>query len=690
MAGEDRDADREDRDARDLAEPPVEVGTIRGMFANLPRRIRLTLEYEGLSGFLSKSFRFLIRLTPFRSLLRGDAVTRELQAKARAWYRRNSRFVTVVIPAYGDPEPTLRAVKSVRRTTKAGKVRVLVVDDASPSEQRALLEKRLGGSLVAGAENVGFSRNVNRALGPLAENPNGDVVLLNNDVIAHRGWLESLQFAAYRMDEIGVVGAKLLYPDGTIQFGGSIRNLGAPEWFDHRFRFKPGDHGPANVPGPALAVTGACMYIKEEALRAVGALDENFGMAFEDVDYCLRAWEAGFRVHYHPPAVLTHAESKSRGRIQGERELQSRNHFWSKWGAWFDERPVRTEDGRLRIAYVTQDTGVGGGHRVIFEQLHRLAERGHDVSLYTLGGAPDWYDLRVPVESFPKYEQLIRALSDLEAIKVATWWETAEPVWLASVRRGIPAYLVQDIETSYYPEPEQRQAQNAVLASYRSEFRYLTTSPWNVERLAELGHSSTIVSCGVDRDTFRPIGSDRHADVLLAVGRSHHLKNLDLTIEAWRALPEPRPELWLYGVEPELGERYGARYFDRPTDAEINELLNRATVFVQTSRHEGFCLPLLEAMSAGTPTVCTDAHGNRGFCREGLNTLIAESSAPSVSAALETLLTDHELRQRLTAEGLRTAEELDWRDRGDPLEAFFQSVAEGDILRKTAERDEAA
>jgi GT2 family glycosyltransferase len=557
---------------------------------------------------------------------------------------------------------------------------VVVVDDGSPLEQRAVLEKRLGQSLVAGDENVGFARNVNRVLEPLADEPDGDVVLLNNDVIAHRGWLESLQFAAYRMDEIGIVGAKLLYPDGTIQFGGSVRNLGAPEWFDHRFRFKDGDHGPANVPGPVLGVTGACMYVKSEALGELGALDANFGMAFEDMDYCLRAWDAGWRVQYHPAAVLTHAESKSRGRVQGERELESKDYFWGKWGRWFDNRPVRTPEGNLRLVYVTQDTGVGGGHRVIFEQLHRLAERGHEVSLYTLGGEPDWFDLKVPVESFRKYGQLIEALSEVDAIKVATWWETAEPVWLASVRRGIPVYLVQDIETSYYPDLAQRRAQNAVLSSYRPEFRYLTTSPWNVDRLAELGYASTLVACGVDRDTFRPLGSDRRDDILLAVGRTHHLKNLELTIAAWRALDQPRPELWLYGVEPELGERHGARYFDAPSDAEINELLNRATVFVQTSRHEGFCLPLLEAMSAGTPTVCTDAHGNRGFCRDGANTLMVESSPAAVSDALAQLFGDEALRRQLAVEGLRTAEELEWRGRGEPLEAFFQSVAEGSLI----------
>ena len=59
----------------------------------------------------------------------------------------------------------------------------------------------------------------------------------------------------------------------------------------------------------------------------------------------------------------------------------------------------------------------------------------------------------------------------------------------------------------------------------------------------------------------------------------------------------------MFGVEPELGPEHGARYFERPSDERVNELFNEATVFVQTSIHEGFCLPLLEAMAAGTPVV---------------------------------------------------------------------------------------
>ncbi len=151
------------------------------------------------------------------------------------------------------------------------------------------------------------------------------------------------------------------------------------------------------------------------------------------------------------------------------------------------------------------------------------------------------------------------------------------------------------------------------------------------------------------------------------------LKNLPLTIEAWKRT-EPRPELWMFGVEPELGPRHGARYFERPSDERVNELFNEATVFVQTSRHEGFCLPLLEAMAAGTPVVSTDAHGNRDFCRDGENCLMADADPESVSRAIARLFESPELRGRLVEAGLRTAADYAWERRIDQLEAFFSGL----------------
>jgi len=491
------------------------------------------------------------------------------------------------------------------------------------------------------------------------------------------------------------VGAQLQYPDGRIQFGGTVRNRDQPQWFDHRYRFKPAGWGPADQTSPALAVTGACMYVRRQTIERVGLMDERYGMAYEDVDWCLRAWQAGLRVIYFPAAQLIHHESVTRGTVVGEREQDSQHAFWARWSDFFDARSVAAQRGAatglvpaagagrkssrgssdpLRIVYVTEDTGVGGGHRDIFEHLNRLAARGHDVALYSLGEPPTWFGLDVPVRSFVDYHELSKELAQVDAIKVATWWMTSAHVWAASIPRGIPVYFVQDIETSYYPDHER--ARHAVLDSYRPEFRYMTISSWNRERLRELDLDAELIPPGIDLDTFRPRPDvARRDDMVLALGRSNPLKNLPLTLDAWRALPAKRPELCLFGIEPELATDPGIRYVESPDDERVGELFSQATVFVQTSTHEGFALPPLEAMATGAAVVCTDAHGNRDFCVDGVNCLMPGFHAEEVSAAIARLLADPALRERLGRAGIETAQESAWERRIDALEDFYERVA---------------
>jgi GT2 family glycosyltransferase len=646
-------------------------GARKGPLFNLRRRIYLTYKYQGIRSLLYRALTFPLRFTPLKRFLDLDPKARS-RAKAVRWYRDHGRPVTIVIPSYRDAEIVAALVDSIRKTTDRPRVRIVVADDASGPEHVAALRRIEGIEVIAGEQNVGFAGNVNRGLE--AADPDHDVVLLNSDMIALPGWLASLQFAASRQDNVGIVGAKLLYRDQTIQFAGTVRNLGAPEWFDHRYRFRGFDWGPANTPQNVLAVTGACMYVKRELIDQIGPLDPSYPMAYEDVDWCLRAWEAGYRVLYWPTACLYHLESATRGSEVGERERASQRTFWARWGDFFDARQVRNAAGALRVIYVTEDTGIGGGHRDIFEHLNGLLDRGHEVELWSLGGVPDWFALRAPVRSFEDYDELVEALAPIDAIKVATWWNTASPVWLASVLHGIPVYFVQDIETSYYPDDED--VRHAVLASYRHEFRFMTISSWNRDRLRELGLDAVLIPPGIDLENFRPLPeAARETGMVLALGRTNPLKNLPLTIAAWRGLPEPRPELCLFGIEPEVADEPGIRYVLSPTDEEVNRLFNEATVFVQTSTHEGFCLPALESMATGGAVVCTDAHGNRDFCVDGENCLMPAADRQAVTGALRRLLEDPEMRERLGAAGIETAADYAWARRIDALERFLTEVA---------------
>ncbi len=675
MTAPDRPADpRADGEGHGDGDADAAGRVVPGRSFSLRERLYLTYKYHGLKSLLFRAITFPLRGTPLKRYLEPAPHRRRTQrAAARRWYRELGRPVTIVIASYRDVEAVAALVASLRKTTNRRLVRIVVTDDASGPEHLRALRALKGIEVIEATDNRGFAANVNRGL--RAADPQHDVVILNSDMIARPGWLAGLQYATSRADDIGIVGAKLLYGDGTLQFAGTVRNLSAPEWFDHRYRFRAPDWGPANVTQTVLAVTGACMYLTRELIGRVGLFDEDYPMAYEDVDLCLRAWGAGFQVVYWPPAELEHHESITRGIEVGERERRSQRLFWQRWGEFFDARDVRTADGALRVVYVTEDTGVGGGHRDIFEHLNGLHARGHEAELWTLGGQPEWFDLHVPVRSFADYGELTAALTPVNAIKVATWWNTAGSVWRASVLNGIAVYFVQDIETSYYSANQS--LQDTVLASYRHEFRYMTISSWNRERLRELGLEAVLIPPGIDLESFGPRPDiARRRDMILALGRSNPLKNLPLTIAAWRRLPEPRPELCLFGIEPELVSEPGTRYVDSPSDEQVNSLFNQATVFVQTSYHEGFCLPPLESMATGGAVVCTDAHGNRDFCQDGHNCLMPNPDVASVAAALGALLHDPDLRHRLGEAGRATAGQYGWDRRIDALERFLHEVAE--------------
>jgi GT2 family glycosyltransferase len=239
-----------------------------------------------------------------------------------------------VIPSYlrtpADLDLLVRCLVSLWST--APDAGVLVVDDGSPErslvEQAAVAVGELGYELIAKAENEGFSRTVNVGLRRALETGR-DVVLVNADIEFHEaGWLDRM---VARTDTKGrpaaVVGARLLYPNGCIQHAG-VFFAPRSRAFWHRCQYAP-----ANLPEaltPTLCpVTGALQLIRYETLEAIGVYDEGFRMGYEDVDYCLRVFDAGRECIYEPSVCAIHHESVFRGRKT------------PKLVAWHDESLLR-------------------------------------------------------------------------------------------------------------------------------------------------------------------------------------------------------------------------------------------------------------------------------------------------------------------------------------------------------------
>jgi GT2 family glycosyltransferase len=602
------------------------------------------------------------------------------QQTVNVWYKKEAKPVTIVIPSYNDLEVLAPCIRSIKETTNPKYAQVIIVDDYCQEDNRQKLRELEDEQVkvVFREKNGGFAKAVNTGL--RAANKKEDVILLNSDIIAHSNWLEALQYGAYEFGvDTGVVGPKLLYPDGRIQSGGTFRNTESPEWFDHYYRFQDTNYGPANIPQYCLAMTGACMYIKREFLNNVGLLDEKFQFAFEDVDWCLRGWEHGYRSLYFPAATLTHVESATRAKnkTMSVKEKQSIDYFWNKWGDWFDHRKVTNIDGQRRIIIVLQSFGLSGGIKNLFELANRLSKSDFQVEIWGLDKhQPAWeVSEELKIRTFKNYDRLISALAPQEAIKVATWWETAFPVWLSSITKGVPVYFISEYETWFYPDDLVAQA--SVVSCYRKEFRNITISPYNLDELRSIGLDATLIPCGYDDTTYKVLKDvKREEDTLLAVGRTFFQKNFELTYKAWKNLAAQRPKMWLYGFEPELAKRDSRiEYFTKPSNEEVNELYNKATAFIQTSRHEGFCLPVLEAMAAGCPVITTDSHGNRGFCFDGKNCLmVKQDDVEGTAKAIDRIMTDKPLRDKLARAALETVKDYRWDAVTKKAADFFSKV----------------
>lgn len=608
------------------------------------------------------------------------------------WYSRHSRKVSIVIPSYNDWEVLKPAVDSIHATcSRKDTYEVIVIDDYCQPDNRERLKtlEDANTRVIFRKNNGGFAKAVNTGLKAVSKEH--DVILFNSDVVAHPGWLEALQYGAYGFGnhkEVGIVAPKLLYPDGRIQSAGSYRNTEATEWFDHYYRFQPADYGPANVPTFVQSATGAVLYAKREFLDKVGLLDEGCAFAFDDADWCLRGWSANLGTLYFPAATLTHHESATRAKNKtiGDKERKAVVYFWKKWDKWFNERNVRNKDGKIRIIYVLQTVGWSGGIKMVFEHANRLKKLGFDVEIWSLSGKPVW-PLEVKHRTFKNYDQLTAALEPEQAIKVGTWWETLYPVWKAALRHGIAVNFLQEIETWFYPDDPD--AQRVVVSCYRKEFKYLTTASYNLDEIRSFGLNAAVIPCGYDSDIFKPLPDvKREDDVLLALGRRFFQKNFMFSFRAWKKLGESRPRFWLFGGEPDMKTLDSKiTYFTKPSEQEVNKLHNQSTVFVQTSYHEGFCLPILEAMATGAAIVCTDAHGNRDFCHNGKNCIVVPHDDEKMLVdAYKKLFSNAKLREKLGKAAKETAKRYQWSVVTDELKTYYENLAQETPIFPMVER----
>lgn len=232
---------------------------------------------------------------------------------------KGTPLVSIIIPNKDHIDDLDRCIKSIYEISTYKNFEILIVENNSSQQEtfayyEQIQQTRKNLKVLYWKEHFNYAAINNFGV----KYAQGDFfIFLNNDIeVITPEWMEEMLGYCQR-EEVGIVGAKLYYPNDTVQHAGVVIGMGADHAAGHVFygvdrkQFTYG--GRANSTQDISAVTAACMMVKRSVHEDIGGFDENFEVAFNDVDYCLRVRELGKTIIFHGFVELYHYESRSRG-----------------------------------------------------------------------------------------------------------------------------------------------------------------------------------------------------------------------------------------------------------------------------------------------------------------------------------------------------------------------------------------
>ncbi len=355
----------------------------------------------------------------------------------------------------------------------------------------------------------------------------------------------------------------------------------------------------------------------------------------------------------------------------------------------------------MKINFTTYFNSRAGGTRVIFEVANRLAGRGHEVTITSLGQPKhQWFPLNNVKTIYPELSNgrlLIRSMGELffkkthfsyeidpvrflcqstpdVDINVATFCLTAFPVYRSG--KGVPFYYIQHYEPLFFREDPY--SYKMVEETYMLPIEWIVNSTWVKNVLKEkFGRDGTLIIPGVDSNIFYPRDFQKNDDVkvILSLGKNSWIKGLNNLFAALNLVHKkiPNIKLVMYGSEPFLKQSAPVPcvYVNKPSDAELAKLYSMADVVITPSVYESSPLPLLEAMACGAPVVTT-RYGTEDYAFHEKNCLVVPPrDSKSLADATLRLLSDGTLQDSFKKEGLKIAKQFTWEKTADNVEKLF-------------------
>jgi glycosyltransferase involved in cell wall biosynthesis/SAM-dependent methyltransferase len=603
--------------------------------------------------------------------------------------------VSVVIPCYQQAVYLPEAVDSVVAQTFAA-WEIIVVNDGSPDNTsdtaRALIAKYPGrhirlveqaNSGLPAARNAGIRASRGRYILPLDA----------DDKLAP-AMLEKLVAVLEAQPKVGFA-----YPH--------IRHFGA---LQTEYPLPDFDRETLIARDNIACVSS---LFRKTAWEQAGGYNETMREGYEDWDFWISCVEQGWEGHcVHEPLFLyrKHANSMLTDANRKREKLIAsivRNHpklYAPETRTWADTTlgkraeqpvviPVASARARsLRVTYlVSSILGVTGGNQTLLRQAEEMRRRGHDVTIVTYTPKPDWFQFKTRVIQAPAGDPMSRHAPPSDVV-VATYFANAPE--LPAIQAPVKVYYAQGDQfifgdTDMADTPQNRQLRELSRASYLLPgIRFVPNShnlAQAVEKLCGRKPDGILPVC-TDQTIFRPLQRSLPGSRfrLLIVGPDARgteaepllFKGIHDIHEALQILTRRFPHFTavrMSATGPDIFARFPCEFYIAPSDEMKTALYGTSHIHIYASHYDSCPRPPQEAMAAGCAVVCTATPGAMEYCRDGENSLLVPVRSPhAIADAVERLIRDHALREKLVNGGLATAGEFPREREWNEWEAMLQ------------------
>ncbi len=606
--------------------------------------------------------------------------------------------VSIIIPTYGQHQHSFNCLLSLRDHTDLAEVEIIVVDDCFETPLAQALSQTSGARFVRNPQNLGFIGSC-REGSALAR---GDfILLLNNDVQVCAGWLQSMLDVFDQRPDAGLVGARLVYPDGSLQEAGGIvwRDGSAWNWG----RGLDPEHPYYRYLRPADYCSGACLLLRHDDWRTLGGFDPAYMPAYyEDTDLAMRVRAMGKQVYYQPEALIVHHEGISSGTDldQGVKKHQVINQktFFARWRDTLASHHNNGVEPRVEA-----DRGAKGWFLVVeacmiapdedsgsvrmLAMLELLVELGHKVAFvadnleYRQPYVRQLQQRGVEVWHGPHIASVAQLLEQegrhFSHIMFCRHYIAAP--YMQDVRRWAPQAKVLFDSVDLHYLREQRMAElekDAHLLKLSEKTRAqelgviqqadvtLVVSPVEKALLAtETPDARVEVLSNIHEPVAHTPGFDGR-DGLLFVGGFQHPPNVDAVRwfleEVWPTVHQQAPHITVRIVGSKMPDSLkalaGPGIEILGFVADLDPLLARSRMSIAPLRYgAGVKGKVNQAMAHGLPVVATQAAVEGMFLQAGTEVLVAEDAQAFAHAVLQ-LDCDRTLWETLAAGGKHNIE----------------------------------